>query len=283
MEAYLGPLIELRGRVLAEAGTPVSGARLTLERVQCESCAPATAVSVSTDATCSPRATSICSSARSPVAAPGFARTTAPADELRGRAARARLRLRRGLELTGRVVDFETGEVWPGGGRRIPRRPKRKLRRARPADAGLRRAPVRADGRCRLWARIPSAEVEGHAPVRFPLARGTALEGTLRDAEGRAVAGVEVRVAGPALDPGARNAPDAERPEPLRALPAGWRFELDSDAPWNPVRTDEAGRFRFEGLPPWSRLGLVADDGRSRYCELELEPWAGPGNRRAPT
>ena len=279
MEAYLGPLLELRGRVRAEDGAPVAGAQLMVERVQCASCAPATAVS-DLEGRYELVAGGIdLQLGKVTVAAPGFARNTVAPQPSFGVVPREHdFVLRRGLELTGRVVDFETGAGLSGADvDGIPADESGNFTARVLPTQGFVELAVRADGRCRLWARIPSAEVERREPLRFPLVRGTTLEGTVRDAEGRPVTGVEVSVYGPALDPGARDYADPERPEALRDLPASWRFELDSDATPDPVRTDDAGRFRFEGLPPWSRLALSAYDGRSRFAELELAAAGGPG------
>lgn len=284
MEAYLAPLLELRGRVLAEdTGAPVSGARLTLERVVlCETCALETAVS-DRDGHYELIAGGIgLQLGKVSVAAAGFARSTVAPQKSFGVAPREHdFVLRRGLELTGRVVDFETGEGLAGA--EVDGFPADEsgsfVVRVLP-EQGFVELSVRADGYCRLWARIAQAEVERHESFRFPLARGVALEGTVRDAASRPLAGIEVQVWGHALSPDSRNVADFVRPEELRDLPPGWRFELDTRTPWEPptATTDAAGGFRFEGLPPWSRgLSLLADDGRFRYCESELATVGGPG------
>lgn len=282
MEAGLAPLVTLHGRVLAaDTGEAVPGARVSLPRVQC-SCPT---VEVRADAAgryelaVDPFDLQLASLS---VAAAGFAHNPSRPrlESARWMPRQHDLEIQRGVELVGRAVDLETGRGVRAEVEGLPTAEDGSFALRVFPERGFAELVLRAEGHCALYARIPEAELARAEPWRFPLARGTALEGVVRDEAGRGRAGIEVHVYGHALAPDSRDLDDPERAPELAALPPGWRLELDSRTPGEPptTTTDAGGRFRFDGLPPWSRsLRLSAYDGNFRGCDQDPGPLAGPG------
>ncbi|HEX6884568.1 MAG TPA: carboxypeptidase-like regulatory domain-containing protein [Planctomycetota bacterium] len=282
MEVVLVPLVTLHGRVLAaDSGEAVPGARVSLPRMQCSCPVAETRADAAGRYELAVDPFDLQLSSLS-VDAPGFA-PSKPRPRLESAHWMPRqldLEIQRGVELAGRAVDLETGRGLLAEVAGHPTAQDGSFTLRVLPERGFAELVVRAEGHCALYASIPEAELARAEPWRFPLARGTALEGVVRDEAGRGLVGIEVNLYGHALAPEARTLEESERARELAALPPGWRLELDSRAPWEPpsTTTDAGGRFRFEGLPPWSRsLRLSAHDGAFRGCEQEIGPLAGPG------
>lgn len=279
MVVSLARLRTIRGRVLAaDDGAHVPGARLALQRLLCATCPPVEAVADAEGRYELAAGETALALAKVAIVAAGFARNELELSE-RSQSEHD-FELRRGIELRGRVVAFENGQGLRAEVEGVATDEDGSFAvRVLPVQ-GFAEFSARADSRCALFARIPEAELDRHEPLRLSLARGTVLEGVVRDEAGLVVSGIEVHVYGHALDPGARKAAEEVHARELAELPAGWRFELDSRTPWDPptATTDIEGRFRFDGLPPWSSaLQISAYDGRFRGCESTLGMLAGPG------
>lgn len=177
------------------------------------------------------------------------------------------LRLRPGGIVQVRVLDAETRDPIPGAW----------LTLDAPGESRPRPAATDASGRA-VFAGVPAGtvglrvEAEDHLDEEVPpspLAAGqtrdvavalrpaASLEGTVRDAAGRPVAGAEVSIAGPP-------------PVPI-PLPTPIFFPIGVD----PVRSDAQGRFLLDGLP--SKVELKLSVASAAYA-----PWEEAGVRLRP-
>jgi hypothetical protein len=185
--------------------------------------------------------------------------------------------LERGLVLSGRVVDLETGvglgdariqhdgpiEVDAEGwfrARIVPRSPDEPVR--------LR---VSAPGHCDLSVELARETPE--APLELRLLRGAVVAGVVRDDAGRPIAKAWVDVD---VDHAARMEGEGQTVElahfPGEPLPRGWRYELEPGG----VRahTDADGRFRIAEVVPWSSRLVIAAGAKGH--EPRRQPLAGP-------
>jgi hypothetical protein len=255
--------VAARGRVIAaDDGSPCPGARVAVGPTSCEE--------VPRDVLCDAAGTFELSGLPQDeklswsASAEGFA-TLLHQIEIRDPATEVVLELARGRMLDIQVVDAQTGAAIEGA--RIRSEPAAEVRtnvQGRGSTAAL--FPVGEDEKllstfapkyCSMWTVIHASDIDRGEPLRFPLLLGAELEGTVVDPEGKALAGVEVRLS---VDhAGQRADPHHEPGLGLVELPEGWRLQGTRDAT---VTSDETGRFRFEGLEPespWYRLRLRLD------------------------
>jgi len=286
LEVTLSRGATLSGRVLADdAGAPVAGARLSVERALCR--CPVDVVE--SDASgryelpCVPRgdATQIV------IQAEGFPRMERDF-ELRSDEPRIEqdFRLERGIEIAGRVADF-TGGAGVAGAlvAHFPADDSGRFRSWVAADptSGEVHVSVSAPGHCRLDAVYGREDLERGGALEFRLPRTVAVEGVVRDAAGNPLMGAYVGTEEE------REPRDLDGDvDPVRAeLPLNCTIGMEQVEQSN--KTDAAGRFRIEGLLPWDRHlsvwagmegyelveqrpGTLGAPGSTTWLEFEIHP-----------
>jgi protocatechuate 3,4-dioxygenase beta subunit len=163
------------------------------------------------------------------------------------------LRLERGIEIQGRVVDFESGAgIQVARVEWIEADGRGEFRGRIVPQPGAARVELRveAPGHCQL--RCGFALEQLASPLELRLPRNAIVEGTVRDGAGQPIAGASVRFD---ADYRARMKAqqDGVQPErtPLADLPKGWRLEPEDDH--CTALTDELGRYRIANALPWAQ------------------------------
>lgn len=277
----LYPATTLVGRVLDDAsGAPVAGAQLSFRHPGCGDCEPERATS---------DALGRYALANVPIAVHVDVRLSA-ADHAAGlvemlvprRTERVErdLRLRRGVRLVGRVVDFVTGAPIANAQLRHVRHEPVELGPDGAFDVPVLAGDVFleawADGWCRLNVELTTDELARSGPLVLRLPRGAFVEGVVHDAEGRPVAGVDVEVRGNPVELQQMRRRD-DAPEWLAMLESDWYLgpeRFDTGAV-----TDEQGRFRSRANVPGAEhveiFARHATLGRARQLVPSL---GGPGS-----
>ena len=200
-------------------------------------------------------------------------------------------RLHRGIEISGRVVDAQTGS--PVSDARVGNAARQD--EVRSAYDGRFTLQTLLEGQTELRLRFEHADYctlkfpwtrSRAEPLIIPALRSCSLEGVVRDFEGVPVAGVRLILD---WDPEALvTASESENTvtaKPRWLVPGGGRLRYD----WygDVVQTDREGRFRFAGVVPgprplqvtlrhasfWEATEFVAhfpDPGESRWREFQL-------------
>lgn len=267
----LSPATELTGRVLdAATGVPVPRATISRWHISCKGCRPDGAIA---DANGRYRLSGLPRDTGGEALVFAIWAQGYPTQENRfgiraGEGPQQHdFELQRGVPLSGEVVDFTTGAPVTGA---IVRSGAATL----PCDQRGRFAglvlpgpkPIEisasAPGYCKLVGRIPSAELA--TPLRLRVPRGAVIQGSVRDAAGAPIADASIWVG-----PGQRG------PGPLDDLAGIWG--LDHQSRW--ARSDEKGRYRGEGIVPWT-LDLRVQVARDGYREasLSVAGVGGPGS-----
>lgn len=183
-----------------------------------------------------------------------------------------------GIAVAGQVLDLTTRA--PIEGARVGQ--IGKLQTTGPAgrfdaravqDSGDGRFSLRtyADEHCPVIVSFTREEAAG--PFVLFLARSAALEGTVRDPDGKPVVGARVDVS---LVWGEHRGEEGVPAASELGFPAGYRFAVDNESRY--AHSDRSGRFRVTGLIPHSTLqAFVSCDG---YRELRLprDSAGGPGH-----
>src|SRR5688572_24412786 len=254
LEVALSRGATLTGRVLADdTGAPVSGARLRVDhsRCRCDATAVESDPSGRYELPCVPRHESWTRIEIHAAGLPLHERTF----ELRSDAARIEqdFRLERGLEITGRVVDYTSGAGVPGAlVADFPADDAGRFRSWVAADGASSevKVDVSAPGYCRLTARCARSELERAGELELRLPRSVAVEGVVRDVEGEPLAGAYI--GSEIEDEDERDGSEPPEIDPVQAeLPPGWSLGMERVG--QASKTDAAGRFRLEGLVPWER------------------------------
>ncbi len=279
LEISLYPCAALYGRVLdVRTGSSVPGTSITLSPPRCEGCKE-TVVSCPDgeyEFPCVPLRSGTVTFWLEAYAYPRQVRQF----EIRSDEPRVEqdFRIERGTEVSGRVVDFETGAPLSGArAAELVTDSNGLFDGYVVVDHGERTVGFRveASGHCRLEADVPREQLS--QPLLFRLPRGTAIEGFVHDIEGRTIRGASVWI----TDPSERESstfegwgPDTAR---LAELPEHWSLEPE-DIAGSPAMTDEAGHFRIENAVPWSQLvPLGADADGFEFAELLVERAGAPG------
>lgn len=188
-----------------------------------------------------------------------------------------------GVAFSGVIVDFETdapvagavveneGDVYArtdAGGRF-------EARVAPVASTGRIGLVFGAAGRCRLRRTFTREDLGAASPLRVPLPRSAAVEGRVRDENGRPVADLEIVV----LADSAQVALAKARGEsnPLLDLLRTWRVEPETHS--ISAVTDGSGTFRHGGLVPYVPLvKLQSQPSAAGRVEAQVAPLGGPGS-----
>lgn len=285
LEVVLLPSAKLAGRVLdADTHEPVPGALVEFVHPSCRECAPEQVLSDELGRY---------AFAAVPIRfSKFFVSSRAHAKQifavaLEGSEAKNDFELERGYELRGRILDSESGV--PIAGARIATRSK--AQEATTSDAAgnfaLRVLPEQAIGRVNL-----EAQAEGFCKLRFDvrsadapralelkLFRPAFIEGVVVDARGEPLAGAEVSVREYNNWIQVQRASlDEYSPTPFDALPFGWF--VASGHPNHQVLADAQGRFRTQGVVPWSpKVLLQVEHAAAPRFSRDVGPIGAPGSK----
>ena len=272
----LAPVTTLFGHVVtADSGAPVSGARISLTHNYCKRCEPdvvTSGVDGSYELPGAPRREEMTIVLEAEGFPRDWRRFEVRSDEPR---VEQDFQLERGIEISGRVVDFESGVGLAGAsvgdlvaddlgsfrGRVLPEQGGEPV--------GL---TVGAEGHCVLMAPVDLRRVT--EPLEFRLPRGAIVEGTVRKTDGEAIPDAWLSVDEDHRRRARTGLPD--EPTPLDELPEGW--QVVAEGYHSSARADEHGRFRVPNVVPWSQM-LVLRVGAEGYASAEtpIERVRGPG------
>lgn len=263
----------LSGRVLErESGNPVPNATVEFSHPLCRRC-PSEIVRTDGTGVFHGLETLARFRARLGVSAPGYASCEAVVQLEPGVSFQELRVLRRGVRVSGLVVDSESGvpiqrgSVSSGGAA-----PLLALEHGRfdalflPDDEERIGLEIAADGYCRAHCELDSASYEG-APLSFPLPRSARIHAFVHDPTGTPI--IDARVS--FSMPGGSLVRPRDEKGPLRELPYTY---LASEG----VRTfepDGAGGYTSAGLIPWAggtRLSIEHDDYKGTATRIDVGP-----------
>jgi len=183
-------------------------------------------------------------------------------------------RLARGVEMTGRVLEWVTGKAIEGAVvvarhdvRVVTDAGGRFGLRVGVDDEGRVRLSFEAPGYCRQGCTWQAEKIAGQ-PLAIELVPSATVEGVVHDEAGEPVVGARVSVGDVSKYASARGPTAGGDFTPVDAEPlAGcWR----GPETWDTIdHTDEQGRFRIEGIAPW------APDSSIRVGRDGYEPFRG--------